>query len=159
MLIWRSGLEGSRRSPQPPLLALGCLLIGWSLGFLRPWATGLPTVVRFALCLGLLLGAAGLGAWGLITFKRQGTTPAPNGTASALLTSGPFGHSRNPLYLALSSLLAGLGLMLDSVWVLLLVPGLVLLLDRLVIAREEVRLRAQFGDDYLAYQQRVRRWL
>ena len=146
------------KSPQPPILFLGCLLSGWSMGFIRSLSLGLPNAARFGACALILLAAVALGGWGLLTFKRMGTTPEPNGTASALLITGPFRFSRNPLYLALSATLIGFGLLLDSAWVLLWVPVLVLLLDRLVIAREEVRLRAQFGDDYLAYTRRVRRW-
>lgn len=147
------------KSPQPPLLFLGCLLAGWGAGRLLPWGLGLPGQARLgtgALMVGLGVGLAG---WGLLTFRRMGTTPEPNGTASALLTSGPFRFSRNPLYLAQLATLAGLGFLLDSVWILVLVPAQALLLDRLVIAREEVRLRAQFGAAYEAYVRRVRRWL
>lgn len=150
---------GTRKSPQPPLLFLGCLLVGWGLGFLHPLNLGLSGAVRLGAGSLILLLAVGLGGWGLFTFKRIGTTPEPNGTASALLTSGPFQFSRNPLYLALTATLVGFGLLLDSAWVLFVVPLLVLLLDRLVIAREELRLRAQFGEAYLAYTHRVRRWL
>lgn len=147
------------KSPQPPLLFLACLLTGWGLGFIHPLGLGLSRLLRLGGGSLLFLLVAILGGWGLLTFKRMGTSPEPNGVASALLTSGPFQWTRNPLYLGLSTALAGFALMLDSAWVLGLVPGLVLLLDRLVIAKEEVRLRAQFGDAYLAYTQRVRRWL
>ncbi len=149
----------SEKSPQPPLLFLGCLLLGAGLWFVHPLDLGLPLTARLVLG-GLLLGLVVLhGGWGLLTFRRVGTTPEPNGVASALLTSGPFRWTRNPLYLGLSALLTCFAVLLDSAWVLLLVPVLVLLLDRLVIAREEVRLRAQFGEAYEAYCRRVRRWL
>lgn len=151
-------MNPDRKSPPPPLLFFGCLLLGWGLGFLRPLPTGLPDPARFIGCGCLWLLGACLGAWGLFTFKRHGTTHEPNGVASTLLTSGPFGFSRNPLYLALTMLLAGFGLLLDSLWVLALTAVLVLLLNRLVIAGEEARLRAQFGEAYLAYAKRVRRW-
>ncbi len=143
---------------QPPLFFFGCLLVGWGMGFLHPLAMGLSLAIRVGMSLLLLLLAVGCGGWGLHTFRRSGTTPDPNGTASALLTSGPFRFSRNPLYLALSATLASLALLLDSAWVLGMVPVLVLLLDRLVIAREEAQLRNLFGDDYAAYMERVRRW-
>lgn len=147
------------KSPQPPLLFSGCLLVGWGVGFLHPLGLGLPDAARYwASALALLCGAS-LGGWGLLTFRRMGTTHEPNGTASTLLTSGPFRFSRNPLYLALSATLVGFALLLDSAWIAMLVPVLVALLDRLVIAREEVRLRAQFGEAYLAYARRVRRWI
>ena len=152
-------MNASGRSPQPPLLFLGCLLLGWGLGFLHPLELPLPNPARYALGGALALAAAGLGAWGVVTFRRMGTTPDPNGTATALLTTGPFRHSRNPLYLALSLLLTAFGLALDSGWILLLVPVLAVLLDRLVIAREEVRLQTLFGEAYRDYTRRVRRWL
>jgi len=151
-------LDRTEKSPQPPLLFLACLLAGWGLGLIRPLELHLPRLFRFTAGTGLLLLVVALGGWGVLTFKRQGTTPDPNGVASALLTTGPFRWSRNPLYLALSSTLAWFGLLLDSAWMLLLTPVLVLLLDRLVIAREEIRLRTQFGEAYRAYTRRVRRW-
>ncbi|MFN7956995.1 MAG: isoprenylcysteine carboxylmethyltransferase family protein [Holophagaceae bacterium] len=152
-------MSTSGKSPQPPLLFLGCLLLGGGLGFLHPLDLGLPGAVRLGLG-GLLLILVILhGGWGLLTFRRMGTTPEPNGLASALLTTGPFRWTRNPLYLGLATLLACFGVGLDSAWILLLVPVLVLLLDRLVIVREEARLRAQFGEAYAAYARRVRRWL
>jgi protein-S-isoprenylcysteine O-methyltransferase Ste14 len=147
------------KSPQPPLLFLACLLTGWSLGFLHPLGFGLSRLLRLGAGSLLFLLVAILGGWGLLTFKRMGTTPEPNGVASALLVSGPFRWTRNPLYLGLSTALAAFALLLDSVWVLGLVPVLVLLLDRLVITKEEIRLRAQFGSEYAAYARRVRRWL
>ncbi len=152
-------MKPTTKSPPPPLLFFGCLVLGWGLGFLHPLPLRVPELLRFIGCGCLWLLSVGLGAWGLFTFKRHGTTHEPNGLASALLTSGPFRFSRNPLYLALSLLLAGFGLLLDSVWVLALTAGLVLLLDRLVIVREEARLQAQFGEGYTAYARRVRRWL
>ena len=129
------------------------------MGFLRPLELHLPDVLRFSLGALLLVLVVVLGAWGLWTFKQQGTTHEPNGVASALLTTGPFRWTRNPLYLALSCCLAGFGFLLDSAWLLGLTPLLILLLDRLVIVREEVRLRTQFGNEYVAYARRVRRWL
>jgi protein-S-isoprenylcysteine O-methyltransferase Ste14 len=152
-------LSPSGRSPQPPLLFLACLLLGWALRHLHPLHLGLTPAGRLGLGAPLMLLAALHGGWGLLTFKRMGTTPDPNGVASALLTSGPFRWTRNPLYLGLAALLAGLGVLLDSAWLLGLSPLLVLLLDRLVITREEARLRAQFGEDYERYARRVRRWL
>lgn len=147
------------KSPPPPLLFLACLLGGWGLGRWRPLVLGLPAGPRLAVGTALLLLALGLGAWALRTFRRGGTTPEPNGTATTLLTTGPFRFSRNPLYLSLSLLLTGLGLLLDIGWILLLVPLLALMLDRRVIVREEARLQAQFGEAYAAYRRRVRRWI
>ncbi|HJV48510.1 MAG TPA: isoprenylcysteine carboxylmethyltransferase family protein [Geothrix sp.] len=151
-------MDQPRKSPQPPLLFFACLLAGWGMGHLHPLELPLPVPLRFSLAALFLLLAGLLGLWGLATFKRHHTTHRPNGVASALLTTGPFRLSRNPLYLGLACLLAAFGFGMDSAWLLGLTLLLVLLLDRLVIAREEVRLRAQFGETYLAYTRRVRRW-
>ena len=152
-------MSSAGRSPQPPLLFLACLLLGVGLRFLHPLGLGLPLTVRLSVGALLLLLVAVHGAWGLLTFKRMGTTPEPNGVATALLTSGPFRWTRNPLYLGLAILLVCFGVLLDSAWVLGLTPVLVLLLDRLVIVKEEKRLRAQFGEEYERYSRHVRRWL
>jgi len=152
-------LPTSGKSPQPPLLFLACLLLGVALRFIYPLDLGLPQVTRWGLGGLLLLLVALHGGWGLLTFRRMDTTPEPNGVASALLTSGPFRWTRNPLYLGLATLQVCFGVLLDSAWVLGMALVLVLLLDRLVIVREEVRLRAQFGEVYEAYARRVRRWL
>jgi len=152
-------LPAPGKSPQPPLLFLGCLLLSVGLRYVHPLGLGLPLPARLILGALLLLLAALHGGWGLLTFRRVGTTPEPNGVASVLLTSGPFRWTRNPLYLGLATLMTCFGILLDSAWVLGMVPVLVLLLDRLVIVCEEARLRAQFGEAYEAYARRVRRWL
>ena len=158
-------MSTAERSLQPPLLFLGCLLLGVGLRYIHPLGLGLPSVVRLSLGALLLFLAALHGGWGLLTFKRMGTTPEPNGVASALLTSGPFRWTRKAAALCaatacgLAILLACFGVLLDSAWTLCLTPVLVLLLDQLVIAREERRLRAQFGEAYEGYTRRVRRWL
>jgi protein-S-isoprenylcysteine O-methyltransferase Ste14 len=152
-------MSNAGRSPQPPLLFLGCFLLGVGLRFIHPLSLGLSLTTRLGLGTLLLLLVAIHGGWGLRTFQRMGTTPEPNGVASALLTSGPFRWTRNPLYLGLSILLVCMGVLLNSAWMLGLTPVLILLLDRLVITKEEVRLRAQFGKEYEAYTRRVRRWL
>jgi protein-S-isoprenylcysteine O-methyltransferase Ste14 len=140
-------------------LFFACLLAGWALQVIHPLALPFPRTLRFSGGTVVCLAAAIFGAWGLRTFKRHATTHRPNGVASTLLTTGPFRLSRNPLYCALVSLLLGFSLLLHSAWLLMLTPLLCLLLDRLVIAKEEARLRAQFGANYTAYTQRVRRWL
>lgn len=152
-------MNQTQKSPQPPLLFLACLLVGWGLQVMHPLALHLPRTLRFGAGTVVCLAAAMFGAWGLRTFKRHATTHRPNGVASTLLTTGPFRLSRNPLYCALVLLLLGFGLLFNSAWLLMMAPVLGLLLDRLVIAKEEVRLRAQFGADYTAYVERVRRWL
>ncbi len=154
---------GARRlfeSVPPPVYFLLCLLAGWALGHARRWQLGMEDLsLRLALG-GALVGlAAVLGAWCLLLFRRAQTSPLPFGTPRALLTSGPFRLSRNPLYVALGLVLAAFAVVLDNAWVLAFMPLLLLALDRLIVPGEETALRAGFGADYLAYCERVRRWL
>ena len=87
------------------------------------------------------------------------TTVIPNQPASALVTNGPYRISRNPMYLALALGYAGLALILSTWWPLFFLPLAVLVIDRLVIAREERYLASAFPQEYGAYRRRVRRWL
>ena len=155
----QTDMSPTRKFPNPPLLFLLCLLAGLAGRFMHPWALGLAGPLRWALALLVLVPAAGLETWALQTFRRRGTSPDPDGIASALLVSGPFRISRNPLYLCRCANLLWIGLLLDSAWLLAMVPVLAMLLDLLVIRGEEARLQAQFGEAYAAYRQRVRRWL
>ena len=87
------------------------------------------------------------------------TSILPGGATTAVLQSGPFRVSRNPLYVGLVALDAGLALLAGSFWALVFVPvGIVALLWG-AIWPEERYLAGKFGDDYAAYQARVRRWL
>ena len=79
--------------------------------------------------------------------------------SSALLTSGTYRFSRNPLYVANLLVLIGWGLFLSNIYALILIVGFVLYITRFQIEPEEKALQTRFGDQYLAYKARVRRWL
>ena len=102
-----------------------------------------------------------LGAAGVLAFLRARTTIHPHrpAHASALVTTGLYRYSRNPMYLALLLVLAGWAVALANGLAFLLLPGFVLSLDRLQIRPEERILRAKFGAAYEAYARSVRRWL
>lgn len=109
---------------------------------------------------GLLVGAGCL-AIGLaaLEMRRARTTVIPHLAPDALVTSGVFARSRNPIYLGDAAILTGLALRWEAWPSLALVPLFVwLITDRFVLA-EEARLRAAFGPGYEAYASRVRRWL
>lgn len=149
------------RFPPPFLYAAG-FLAGLAL---ERWVVRLPLggrAPRPALVilgwLGILLGLAYAG-WGLATFFRARTAIMPIRPASRLVTSGPYRFSRNPMYVGLSVLYVGLALLFDVGWPLLLLPGVLALLQVLVIRKEERYLASAFGNEYAEYRQRVRRWL
>ncbi|WP_421682489.1 isoprenylcysteine carboxylmethyltransferase family protein [Stutzerimonas urumqiensis] len=107
----------------------------------------------------LIGGGIALMLWAGLFMLHRRTTVNPYGTPRKLLVDGPFRVSRNPIYLADSLIYGGVALLWGSLWPWLLLPALVLVMQRGVIVHEE-RLHDQlFGEDYRAYRSRVRRWL
>lgn len=124
----------------------------------------LPSIILLSLpwmLAGVLLMMSGI-AINLIgnnTFKHHQTTIKPFQTSSALVTTGIFRYSRNPMYLGMVVLLIGLGLLLGSVPPFAVVPVFVLLITQRFIRVEEEMLADTFGTTYHAYCARVRRWI
>ena len=76
-----------------------------------------------------------------------------------LTTDGPFSYSCNPAYLGLAMIYAGIAVIRNSLWAILLLPAVLFVIQRELIGREERYLERVFGDEYLDYKMRVRRWL
>ncbi len=91
--------------------------------------------------------------------EQAKTNVNPSLPATTLVTDGPFRFSRNPMYLARTLLYVGLGLLANSLAVLLTAVPLLMVVQHGVIKREEHYLEAKFGDAYRQYRARVRRWL
>jgi protein-S-isoprenylcysteine O-methyltransferase Ste14 len=142
----------------PPLFYVGGFLAGVALELLFPVAA-LPRV------LAVLAGVVGGGLWlaldgsAMLLFRRARTSVVPMRPTTALVTSGPYRFTRNPMYAGMAVLYVALALAFGVIWALPLLPAVIYLVDRLVIAREERYLEAKFGDEYREYKGRVRRWL
>jgi protein-S-isoprenylcysteine O-methyltransferase Ste14 len=145
--------------PIPPPI-LYAVAIGLGLWLERPLPWPLPGGgVRFWLGTSLIALAVLLFGWCLRELRVHQTTINPHRAASSLVSSGPFRFSRNPIYVSLTVLLIGVGLLAASTWVLLMLAWLLPVMQRLVVAREEEHLRWRFGSEYADYCARVRRWL
>jgi protein-S-isoprenylcysteine O-methyltransferase Ste14 len=142
----------------PPLLVAGTLALGLIAHWLaprHPFPTGPSRIAGIAL---VLLGGAII-AWGAKTMRAGGTNIDPGQPALALVTTGPFRFTRNPLYLANVIIYIGTTLVVDALWPFVLLVPLVAVLEWGVIRREERYLSKKFGAPYDAYRSRVRRWL
>lgn len=123
----------------------------WPLALLPVW----PARVAGAL---LVAAAGGLAIWAKRSMDRAGTAIKPSLPTTALVTDGPFRHTRNPMYVSLCVLHLGIALLVNGLLPVLFLLPLALTLHFGVIRREERYLSAKFGDTYLGYQRRVRRW-
>lgn len=100
-----------------------------------------------------------LAAWGWSIFRSRGTTRVPGEASTAFVTWGPYRFTRNPMYVGLTIAYLGEAAIQHQVIPVLLLPLTIVYLNRVVIPVEEERLRAVFGDEYVRYTERVRRWL
>jgi len=107
----------------------------------------------------ILVAAAVLGASAFLVMWRARTPIEPGHVPTKLVSNGPFRFTRNPLYVTLLLIQISIGLMLSSAWFLVAAAALLVLLDRLVVVREERVIREHFGDAYEHYTARVRRWI
>jgi protein-S-isoprenylcysteine O-methyltransferase Ste14 len=145
------------RVPPPAFYALA-VLVGYLLNQRWPFPISSSAFVQ---ALAWLLVAV----WLLLTitsfsnFRRSRTSIVPIRPATALVITGPYRFTRNPMYVALAVLTAALGLFLDNWWPIALLVPVLFVVRAFVIAPEERYLKRRFGADYVAYTQRVRRWL
>jgi len=143
---------------RPPFAAL--LLLG--LAALVDWATGSPPVVpwpwRWAGLLPLAAGAV-VAVAALLHFHAHRTTHNPFGLPTALVTTGPYRFSRNPMYVGLVACLLGVGVLRGTWPFLAVAPVLFVVLRAAFVPYEEARMERLFGAEYVAWKARTRRWL
>ena len=143
----------------PPLLFAGVLAAALLIDFqVVRTPTGVPGAVRVVAAVAELAVAVALMARALAGLRRAGTNVEPWRPSTALVTTGVYRVSRNPIYLAMTLLYLAAALAADSLLALLLLLPLLLVVHHGVIAREERYLDAKFGESYRRYRGAVRRW-
>ncbi len=142
----------------PPAYFLAALVLSLLLGSYVPLVPfGSSTSLIMAVL--LFLAAVTIFLLSVAQFRRAKTTLRPFEPSSALLTTGPYRISRNPIYLAMTLVLISLALGLGNLTPLFLPVLFTLTIDRLFVRHEERMLVASFGVQYEDYCARVRRWL
>ena len=107
----------------------------------------------------LIGGGVVLNGWFLQTIRDADVPIRTDKPVPRLTTEGPFRYTRNPSYLALTMIYAGIAVLRNSPWAILLLPLVLVVIQREVIGREERYLERTFGQQYLDYKGRVRRWV
>jgi protein-S-isoprenylcysteine O-methyltransferase Ste14 len=97
--------------------------------------------------------------WFERAMRHAGTPANPYKPVSHIATEGPFRYTRNPAYLAMTMIYTGIAGLANALWAILLLPVALLVIQRGVIEREEHYLERKFGEEYLRYKARVRRWI
>ncbi|MPY88600.1 MAG: isoprenylcysteine carboxylmethyltransferase family protein [Luteitalea sp.] len=146
---------------RPPLLFLAALLLGLASDHLLPLPFAVPEadLVHWIIAGSVILIGLALAAAGVRNFSRAATPVPTNEPTRVLVTTGMHGWMRNPIYLGMFLVYGGIGVAVQSTWVLVLTLPLAVLIRYGVVAREEAYLERRFGDAYIDYRRRVRRWL
>ncbi len=144
---------------RPPIAWALAAIAGLALDSLYPLPF-LPAAVP-AGWLGGIVFLAGLALliWAAATFRRAGTQIQTTQPSTTIVDHGPYSFSRNPIYTGMFLGLIGLAFAFDSLWPVVLLVPFYLVIRYGVVAREEAYLERKFGDVYLTYKARVRRWL
>jgi protein-S-isoprenylcysteine O-methyltransferase Ste14 len=146
----------------PPALPLLTVLAGVGLNYVWPIDLGLklPAPERYWVG-GLIVAGAvlGLGWRSVANLRRTGQSENPWKPTTEIVQNGPFRFTRNPMYLQMVVACIGIAVALMNIWILILTPICAWLLQMLAILPEERYLEQKFGETYLAYKRRVRRWL
>ena len=146
----------------PPAVPLLTILLGVGLQRVRPLDPGfaIPTPARYWVGGGIVAAAVfGLGLWSVLLFRKSGQSENPWKPTPRIVEQGPFRVTRNPMYLQMLIVCVGVAVILGNLWILAMTPIGGWLLRKLAILPEEAYLERKFGQEYLAYKRRVRRWL
>lgn len=142
----------------PPLIFLAPLIVGLLLHWAFP-ITLMPAPIPLTVGLPVIAMGASLFVWAIRAMIRAGTSPDPSEPTKKIVFDGPFRFSRNPIYLSFTIIYVGVTVSTNAVWPILLLPPTVSVLRRGVIEREERYLEEKFGQEYMQYKARVRRWV
>jgi protein-S-isoprenylcysteine O-methyltransferase Ste14 len=145
--------------PWPPVLIVGAIVLAIVLGRLYPleWP-GLDDWPARAVGYGLGLAGMALIGWGFLTLQQAGTTIMPHKRVDHLVTEGAFAFRRNPIYMGETLAFLGLAEFTHNIWFVIVAPLFAIAIQLLAIQPEERHLEERFGQAYLDYKERTRRW-
>jgi protein-S-isoprenylcysteine O-methyltransferase Ste14 len=142
----------------PPLILAATIALGVVIDFFWP-ANFLPVAIAAPLGVLIILSGFALGISAVKEMQAANTPFETNKPPTEIVTSGVFQRSRNPIYLGMLLLCTGIAILVNSLWILILVVLFAIVLQKGVIEPEEAYLEQKFGDKYLRYKAKVRRWV
>ncbi len=142
----------------PPLIYLASLVPGLVIHLFLP-VTFLPTILNWIVGVPLIVAGLAFGGTAVALMFRCGTSPDPGEPTKCLVVDGPFRLTRNPIYFSFTLIYLGVTAATNALAALVLLPFALVVIDQGVIVREEKYLERKFGEEYLSYKRRVRRWI
>lgn len=145
----------------PPAIYVACVAAAILLGIYvpLPWIPKPLSDFAFAAGLVVIAGAIWIEIAAVLTLSRAGTPVLPTRRAEHLVTTGPYGFTRNPIYLGNTLLVIGAGLVFGLLWLFPAAIVAAFLTQKVAIAAEEKHLDARFGRTYREYRRKIRRWI
>jgi protein-S-isoprenylcysteine O-methyltransferase Ste14 len=146
-----------KRFKYPPFLTLiGLILQGLLNAFLPLYSINyFPNIFGSTV---ILLGVVSI-VYLLGIFKKEETAILPDGDPEVLLTQGPYKYSRNPIYISMTIILIGSAMLYNSLSVFIIPILFMIMVKKIWIDYEELKLKKIFGQEYLNYQKKVGRWI
>jgi protein-S-isoprenylcysteine O-methyltransferase Ste14 len=143
----------------PPIAWALAIVVGLGLGWLYPLPF-IPAIIPHV-WVGVVVFAlaVALAVWAIVTIRRAGTQFDIRKPTTAIVENGPYGATRNPIYLGMFLGQTGIAIGFDNLWVLAMLAPFYFVIRDGVVAREEAYLERKFGTVYRGYKARVRRWL
>ena len=153
-------MQALKHRVPPPLVAGLFAFAMWAISFVVP-TVEMNTVARLTLSAATVALGSFFCLAGVVSFRRAKTTvnPLEPEAATALVSSGIYAISRNPMYVGLALFLLAWVMYLSSPWISIGVVGFVLYMNQFQIKPEERALKNIFGSEFISYQAKVRRWL
>ena len=146
------------KNVHPPIVAMAFIILGLIMGYLVPALAGMPPIAKnIGLGLTFIGFLCGVGAF--LEFRKARTTLDPHGSVKALVKSGIYRFTRNPIYLGFLLMVVGFPLAYGTLWGVIVAPVFMGTLSRLVIEKEEAYLEKKFKEEYTNYKSSVRRWI
>lgn len=142
----------------PPVFYIAATLFGLGFDYLIPLSFGFDGMAEIASIVIFIIGMIIL-VLGFKMFTTDKQSPSVHEPTSAVYQSGVYAYSRNPIYLGVMLWVIAGALFFDKVWIMIMVLPLILIMNKIVIEKEEAYLQEKFGDDYSAYKNKVRRWI
>lgn len=142
----------------PPFIFLSFLALGYFINRFYPIAIleqPLNTIIAAVFFVYAAL-TSGLAFYYMI---KSGTNVDVRKPANTIVTTSVYSYTRNPMYLSMVILLVAFSLLFNALWITLVIPFFIYVMQKGVIEREEAYLENKFGDQYLQYKNRVRRWI